>query len=236
MTKETTWLITGSSRGIGLEFVRQLSASPDNIVIATCRSPDTASDLKTVASKAQGTVHIVPLDISNPESIAAIEKSVKNILGDGPLDYLVNNAGILTGLDTAFDFLLEDFIKTMSTNVAGPAKVTEALLPYLERGERPVVLNMGSGVGSITNDSGAKRTIYSMSKAALNMLTYKQAKAKPNIIFLVVDPGWVKTDMGGGSAFLEPAFTVSGQLKLLESITLEQSGKFLRHDGEHVPW
>ncbi|KAH8101079.1 C-factor [Cristinia sonorae] len=236
MTSTRTWLITGSSRGIGLEFVRQLSASPENVVIATCRTPDTAQDLKAIASNAKGNVHIIPLDTSDSSSITAVEKPVKDIIGNGPLDYILNNAAINPGNDTAFEFALEDFIRTMTTNVAGPAQLTQLLLPYLERSSRPVVMNMSTGLASIGIDAGPKCNVYSASKTALNMLTYKQSKAKPNIIFYVVDPGWVKTEMGGDGAYLEPEFTVSNQLKLLHSITLEQSGKFFRYDGSILPW
>jgi len=236
MTEKTTYLISGSSRGIGLEFIRQLSASPSNVVIATCRNPDGAADLKTIAKDAKGTVHIVPLDTSSTDSITAVEKYVKEIVGDGPLDYLLNNAAVNPGFDSPFDISLDDFSSTLAINVLGPAKLAETLLPYLERSKRPVVMNMTSGLASIGLDCGNKCTTYSISKTALNMLTYKQAKEKPNIIFYVVDPGWVKTEMGGEGAFLEPEFSVSNLVKLLTSIKLEQSGKFFKYDGSELPW
>ncbi|THH32793.1 hypothetical protein EUX98_g1382 [Antrodiella citrinella] len=235
MTEKTTYLITGSSRGIGLEFVRQLSASPSNVVIASCRTPDKATDLNAIAKEAKGTVHVVPLDTTSKASISAVETFVKNIVGEGALDYLLNNAAINPGEDSPFGIDEDDFIKTMTTNVFGPAKLAETLLPYLERSKRPVVMNMTTGLSSIGLDCGPKCTTYSVSKTALNMLTYKQSKEKPNIIFYVVDPGWVKTEMGGEGAFLEPEFSVSHLVKLLHTITVEQSRTLLKYDGSALP-
>lgn len=85
-----------TSRGIGLEFVRQLAASPQNLVIASCRNPDAATDLKAIVSEAKGTVHVVPLDVSDLESVKGVEKYVKEIIGEEPLDYLLNNAAIVS--------------------------------------------------------------------------------------------------------------------------------------------
>lgn len=84
-----------SSRGIGLEIVRQLLKSTDNVVLATCRDPDGASDLQKLAATAKGKLHVLPLDTSSMESIAAVRKPVEEILGDDGLDYLLNNAGIV---------------------------------------------------------------------------------------------------------------------------------------------
>ncbi|TCD60729.1 hypothetical protein EIP91_009623 [Steccherinum ochraceum] len=236
MATKTTWLITGTSRGIGLEFVRQLATSAENVVIASCRNPDAATDLKAIVSKAKGTMHVVPLDVGDLESIKGVEKYVKDIIGDEALDYLLNNAGTHPGEADAFNISPETFITAMNTNVLGPAKLAETLLPYLERSQRPVVMNMSSGLGSFGFDLGPICAAYSVSKTALNMITYKQAKAKPNVIFFAVDPGWVKTEMGGEGAQLEPDVSVSGILKLLKSISLQQSGQYFRHDGSTSPW
>ena len=86
-----------SSRGIGLETTRQLLQSPSNVVIATCRSPSTASDLQALARSgdAKGTLHIVPLDTESMESIDTVLKPVEEIVGEGGLDYLLNNAAIV---------------------------------------------------------------------------------------------------------------------------------------------
>ncbi|OSX61329.1 hypothetical protein POSPLADRAFT_1074902 [Postia placenta MAD-698-R-SB12] len=236
MTESTTWLISGTSRGIGLELVRQLVASPSNLVIATCRKPDGASALKALKGSAKGSLHIVSLDTGNEASIRASVKEVDKILAGRGLDYLYNNAAITEGNDSAFEFSYKGLLETLQVNVAGPALMAQVYLPYLERGRRKVIVNTTSGLASIGLDFGAKNATYSVSKTALNMLTYKQAKARPDLIAYVIDPGWVKTDMGGPDAMMEANETVAKQIELAKMVTPKDSGKFYRHDGEQVVW
>jgi len=238
MTETTTWLITGSSRGIGLETTRQLLQSPSNVVIATCRSPSTASDLQALAQGGgvKGKLHVVPLDTADMKSIDAVLKPVEDIVGEGGLDYLLNNAAINVGNDTGFAFSPDDLLRTVNVNVAGPAYLAQTLLPLLERGRKKTIMNMTSGLASIGLDCGPKCMTYSISKTAVNMLTYKQAKARPDFIVICLDPGWVKTEMGGEGAVLEPYESVSNILKVLTNLTPSDSGKFFRNDGSSIPW
>ncbi|KAI0266191.1 NAD-P-binding protein [Gloeopeniophorella convolvens] len=233
----TTWLITGSNRGIGLEIVKQLLASPENIVIATCRKPDAATALKGLETGAAGKLHVVPLDVSDSASIKASAESLKDLLEPQGLDYLINNAGVLEGPDTAFDFNEETFLRTFKANVVGPGLTAQAYLPYLERGSKKTIMNLSSSLGSIgSSNYGRQDSSYCITKTAVNMLTYKQAAARKDIIAFAIDPGWVSTDMGGPNADLKPEVSVAGLLKVITSITPEQSGKFLRYNGEEVPW
>ncbi|KAF8531714.1 NAD-P-binding protein [Gautieria morchelliformis] len=225
-----TWLVTGTSRGMGLELARQIVAGGD-MVFATARSPSAAPALHKLASDSPpGHVHIIQLD--------AAVRSVDALLLNRGLDYLVNNAA-RSGMDFPSTMDPTTFLDTMKANVVGPALVFQAFLPALERSTRPegpVVLNTSSSLGSIGIDYGAKVTSYSISKTALNMLTYKQSKEKPNIIFFVMDPGWVKTDMGGEGAELEIPFTVEQQYKQITGATRKDSGTFKRYNGEILPW
>ena len=92
----TVWLITGANRGLGLELTTQLLAtSPTNEVIATCRNPTSASDLHRLQETAKGRVHVVPLDVSNEQSMRGSVQYVQDILGERGLDYLYNNAAIV---------------------------------------------------------------------------------------------------------------------------------------------
>ncbi|CCM06001.1 uncharacterized protein FIBRA_08244 [Fibroporia radiculosa] len=225
-----------TSRGIGLELVRQLVASPTNIVIATCRSPSKAGALQALRSSAKGELHVVELDTGSETSIRESVPVVAAILGDRGLDYLYNNAGIMEGNDSPFDFSYSGLLQTLQTNVAGPALLAQLYLPYIEKSKRKVIVNVTSGLASIGTDFGEKNATYSVSKTALNMLTYKQAKTRLDLISYVVDPGWVKTDMGGADAAMEVQDTVSRQLKIATSVTSKDSGKFFRHDGEEIPW
>ncbi|EKM57411.1 uncharacterized protein PHACADRAFT_251059 [Phanerochaete carnosa HHB-10118-sp] len=238
MAETTTWLITGSSRGIGLETTRQLLQSPSNVVIATCRSPSTAKDLQALAQSGdvQGKLHILPLDTADMKSIDAVAKPVEDIVGDGGLDYLLNNAAINVGNDSGFAFSPDDLMRTMNVNVAGPGHLAQTLLPLLERGRNKTILNMTSGLGSVGLDCGPKCATYSLSKIAVNMLTYKQAKARPDFVAICLDPGWVKTELGGEGAVLEPAESVSNVLKVLTNLKSSDSGKFFRYDGNTIPW
>ncbi|TFY79838.1 hypothetical protein EWM64_g4173 [Hericium alpestre] len=232
-----TWLITGSSRGIGFEIVRQLLASPSNAVIATCRNPSGASALQELKKTSEGRLHLVQLDANNAESIQASVSEAEKILGSRGLNYLVNNAGVVHGKDTAFAMTAKDVTDTFITNVVGPMLVSQAYLPLLDKAERKVIMNVSSGYGSIgRQESGKLVAAYSISKAALNMLVTKQAQERPDIISYVINPGWVKTDMGGKEGKLEPEESVRQQLKVATSATLESTGKFFDYDGSLLEW
>ncbi|OSX61335.1 hypothetical protein POSPLADRAFT_1047550 [Postia placenta MAD-698-R-SB12] len=234
----STWLITGSSRGLGLEIVRQLIRSPANLVIATCRNPAAATALQALRGDSKGPLHVVPLDVSDPDSIRSSVKTVEDILGDQGLDYLYNNAGISPGIEPAFDFEYSDLLETLKINIAAPALISQVYLPLVEKSNRKVIINVSSGLGSIGLDRGSVYSAYSVTKAGLNMLTYKQAKAKPDLIVITLAPGWTKTGeyMGGPNAVLEPYQSVEGQLKVVTGLTPQDSGKFFDYTGEILPW
>ncbi|OCH93967.1 NAD-P-binding protein [Obba rivulosa] len=240
MSTAHTWLVTGSSRGIGLELVRQLLEDPSNVVIAACRNPDGATALQALreSDTAKGELHVVGLDVSDETSIRGSVKAVEQILGEGRgLDYLVNNAAVHNGDDSAFAISSEAFTRIFQTNVVGPALMGEVYLPYLLKSTRKVIVNTSSGLGSISLcQYGPRSTTYAVTKAALNMLTNKQAKARPELIVISLCPGWVKTDMGGKAAELEPHDSISGILKVVTSLGPKDSGKFYRYNGEEWPW
>ncbi|KAI0823502.1 C-factor [Trametes gibbosa] len=236
MTEVRTWLITGTSRGIGLELSRQLLADPTNVVVAACRTPDKATALHALKDGAKGTLHIVTLDVTDDASIRSSRAAVEAALGDRGLDYLYNNAAVNEANDTAFGLDGAVAVRTFQANVVGPALVAQTFLPLLDRGARKVIVNMSTGLASIGMPGGPKCASYSISKTALNMLTYKQKAERPDITTIVLDPGWVKTDMGGEGAVLEPEFSVSNILKVVTSLTTKDSGKFFRYNGEEIPW
>ncbi|KAG6375957.1 hypothetical protein JVT61DRAFT_2834 [Boletus reticuloceps] len=231
----TTWLITGASRGLGLETARQLLQTPTNTVFGTCRSPSTATELAALVSS-PGTLYIVKLDVTDEASIKAAADEVFKLLNGAGLDYVLNNAGINRGDDLAFNFEPSALSDMMATNALGPALVSRYLLPAIERSDRRVIMNMTSRLASIGSDYGTIDTCYCMSKIALNMLTYKQAREHPDLIPIVLEPGWVKTDMGGPGAETEPAESVAGTLKVLRGLTKENAGKFFSYKGNEVPW
>jgi NAD(P)-dependent dehydrogenase (short-subunit alcohol dehydrogenase family) len=233
-----TYLITGANRGLGLEFVRQItSASPNNTVIACVRSlQGELDDLKSLASSKSDKVHIVECDTSSVSSIKKAGEEISTLVSDGQLHYLLNNAGInsVSG-QTALTINPEDLHKHIDTNVIGPSELFKALQKHLDKGS--VVLNMSSGLGSVGKGI-VKCTTYAVSKAALNMLTVHQAEVlkEKSAVAIVMDPGWVQTRMGGEGAILTPEESIGGMLKVLHSVTLEESGRFYQYDGKTVLW
>ena len=150
--------------------------------------------------------------------------------------YLINNAGINSNPGrTALDVLPEEIMTHIEVNVVGPAEVVKAMEPYLGKGS--VVLNMTSGLGSIGKGM-FKHTAYAISKGALNMLTAHQADELKGrgVRVIVMDPGWVKTRMGGSEAMIEAKESIGGMLKVLKKNGLEDTGSFYQYDGEIVPW
>ncbi|KAI1797659.1 C-factor [Ganoderma leucocontextum] len=237
MANTTTWLLTGANRGIGLELTRQLLTVPTNIVVATCRNPDGATELHALKDNANGTLHIAPIDVSSEPSIRNSLPLVQAALGEnGAIDILYNNAAINEGNDQSSNTEPEVLMRTMQVNVVGPMLLSQVYLPLLEKGNKKTIVNMSSGLASIGLNAGDKSTSYSISKTALNMLTYKQKAERPDFTTVVVDPGWVKTALGGEGAQLEPEFSASHIIKLVTSLKNEDSGKFFRYDGSAIPW
>ncbi|KAF2271280.1 NAD(P)-binding protein [Westerdykella ornata] len=235
-----TYFLTGANRGIGLEFVRQLSSNPANVIIAAVRSlSQDHSDLSSLSDSAKN-VHIIECEVSSQDSLSALPFRIAEILSKtgSNLDYLFNVAGInATSSDTSLSISPESLHHHMDVNVLGPAKIVESLAQYLAPGA--VVMNMSSGLGSMTVAlSTPKCCTYSISKAALNMLTLHQARdlKRQHVIVICMDPGWVKTRMGGKGAMVEPEVSISGMLEVIGGLKQEDSGKYYRFDGAIVPW
>jgi NAD(P)-dependent dehydrogenase (short-subunit alcohol dehydrogenase family) len=228
-------LVTGASRGIGFEFVRQLLARGDR-VYAGCRKPPHANALNKLAFAHPGHLTILPLDVAKPASIVEFAREL-GIVTD-KLDALINNAGVLVPGERFGELDAKALDEAFRTNAAGPLLVTQALTPYLERGERATVLNIGSALGSIAQRDGFSTPSYAISKAALNMATRLSAHAlaERGITVLVASPGWVRTAMGGAQAEIEPAEAVKALLRLLDSATPERSGGFFDSSGDPIPW
>ena len=237
-----TYAITGSNRGLGLEFVRQLSApGTANTIVAAVRSLSAElDDLRALASKSSsGTkIHILECDTGSLASISAFGSAVSKLLDGKQLDVLLNNAGInAVPNQTSLDLGEKDVLTHIQINVLGPAKTTEALSPLLGNGS--VVVNMTSGLGSCARSKKApKCAAYSISKAAVNMLTVHNASdlRGMGVRAICMDPGWVKTRMGGEGAVLEPEESIGGMLRTIERVGEGDSGKFYTYTGEEVPW
>jgi NAD(P)-dependent dehydrogenase (short-subunit alcohol dehydrogenase family) len=225
-------VITGANRGIGLELVKQCVARGDS-VIAGVRDPGKATDLSSLQKKHSSSLTVLALDVSNDSSVREFASQVK-----GPVDGLINNAGVMGKTQDLEKIDFEDALRTFSINALGPLRVTRALLPNLREGQGKKVLHITSGMGSIgDNDSGGYYG-YRMSKAALNMASRSLAAdlRGEGILSAVINPGWVQTDMGGRGAPTNVTESVTGILKQFDSMTQEQSGEFLDHQGKSWPW
>lgn len=234
-----TYFITGANRGIGLEFVRQLISQPKTTIIAGVRS--TSNDLTDLSAlNKHKNMDIIECDVSSLDSLSSLSFRVAEILSrtGSNLDFILNIAGInATSSDTSLTLTPESLQNHMQTNVFGPAKIVQDLERYLSRGA--TVLNMTSGLGSLTVATGmTKCCTYSMSKAALNMLTLHQSRdlKSKRVKVVCMDPGWVKTRMGGKGAMIEVEVAVGSMLEVVRGLKDGDSGKFLRYDGAIVPW
>jgi NAD(P)-dependent dehydrogenase (short-subunit alcohol dehydrogenase family) len=221
-----TYLVTGASRGLGAEFVRQLREQGHSVVAAV-RDPDSARD----ATRAGATV--TRLDVDRPDTFDAFAGGL-----DAPVDVLVHNAGIAAGGASLGSLTADAMERVFRTNVFGPALLTKALLPRLRQGTRKLVVHVSSGLGSLASTPGGFSYAYCASKSALNMLTVLLHQELSGSGFTVVslDPGWNRTDMGGAAAPLDPAVTVRSMVAMLERLGPGDSGKFLGWDGLGRQW
>lgn len=220
-------LITGANRGLGLEFARQYKQAGWQ-VIGTARKPDAATELQELGVK------VVQLDVTDAESVARMAEEL-----DGQaLDLLINNAGILPAQDTLAGADIETVAWTLDVNTLGPMRVTQALLPNLSAGAGKTIVSISSGLGSLELNSDGRFYGYRESKAALNMFTRSLAAdlRDDGFIVIVMDPGWVQTDMGGPSAPLTPEQSITGVRAVIDGLTAEDTGTFKKHNGEAVPW
>jgi NAD(P)-dependent dehydrogenase (short-subunit alcohol dehydrogenase family) len=218
-----TAFVTGASRGIGREFVRQYRAAGWR-VIASCRDP--------VGSGLDG--EMLPLDVADPGSVAAVGKA----LAGETIDLLINNAGISGRRDYEVGSIPFDaWEEILRVNTLGPLRVAEALLEPVERSERRLMVFITSGLGSIAQ-AGGHFYLYGSSKAALNRAVKSLSfDLRPRRIgCLLLHPGWVRTDMGGAGASIGVEASVSGMRQVIDRWTLAKTGAFLDHTGRTIPW
>jgi NAD(P)-dependent dehydrogenase (short-subunit alcohol dehydrogenase family) len=229
----STVLVTGANRGIGLEFVRQYAADGAR-VLACARVPGEAKELVGLAAKSNGRVTVHPLEVSSAASVTHLQQELDGV----PIDILINNAGVYGGdHQTAHDLDFEAWSRTLAVNTIAPVRLLLALLPNLKKGKEKKAIAITSGMGSTSRHDGAS-LIYRSSKAALNNAMHGLALAlrAEGTIVVMFHPGWVKTDMGGGNASLNPDVSVAAQRKLIAALTPADTGRYLAYDGNEIPW
>ncbi|KAM3870258.1 C-signal [Diretmus argenteus] len=249
-------LVTGASRGLGLQIVNSLATggfSPGKIIAAT-RSPEAAQELQKL-SETHPNIHVIALDVVSQESIEEAVEVVGQLVQDKGLNCLINNAGINVVADfqtVTAEMMMENF----RTNSVAPLMITKAFLPLLKQAssrggaggaggmgiQRAAVINVSSLMGSIEHNWGERAKLkwipYRTSKTALNMVSRSMAvDLEPDrILCMAIHPGWVRTDMGGPEAPLSPEQSISSILSVIGGLTEKDHGSFLNYTGEPLPW
>ena len=232
---ERVALVTGANRGLGFETARQLLAKGLVVVLAGRDAAALERARRTLGEEEQRRAIALQMDITRAETIAAAQRTVIEQVGS--VDVLVNNAAVLLGeTDGVLSIPADDYRQTFETNLFGAIEVCRAFVPEMARAGYGRVVNVSSGAGQLATMS-SYAPAYSMSKAALNAFTRILAATyrSSGVLANVVDPGWVRTDMGGRSA---PRSPQQGADTIVWLATLPDggpTGKFF-HDRRAIEW
>ena len=223
----TTIMITGASRGLGLEFARQFY-SEECRVIATCRNPKKANELNSI-----GDIDVHSLDVTDDKSVANLADKLR---GEN-IDILINNAGVIGQRDGFGSLDYDIWAETMDTNVFGPMRVAEAFRDNVMNSEKKQMIFITSRMGSIT-EAVPNAYVYRSSKAALNMAVkcLSVELEQQGLIAVLFHPGHVQTDMGGQAAPVTPQKSIEGMKNQIVALTHDDNGRFLSYDGHQIPW
>ncbi len=229
----STVLITGANRGIGLALARGYLGEGWR-VYACCRDPYQAQDLKALQAEAGDRLAIHRLDVTDGREVAKLARD----LAEESIDLLINNAGV-SGPRNGFgqtDF--DRWQPVFAVNTFAPLRVAEGLVEQVARGERKLIVNISSKMGSIGANVDSDSIIYRASKTALNQVSkcLAMALAPRGITVILFHPGWVSTDMGGSKAPITPADSAAGIRAVIEGVTAEDNGRFFNYDGAELPW
>ena len=218
----STVLIIGASRGIGLEFVRQYREAGER-VIATARDDAGLERLRALGAEP------LRLDVGQPTSVSALSWQL-----DGEkLDVALYVAGVIDRASATSPPTQPTFDRVMHTNVMGAMQVIPQVLPLVEEAGG-VFGALSSAMSQIGSVPGSNSWLYRVSKAALNMAVSSARFDYPKARLVVLDPGWVQTDMGGGGAPLTAEASVRGLRAVLASVTPEDNGRLIHHDGRRA--
>ncbi|EXJ91482.1 hypothetical protein A1O3_00030 [Capronia epimyces CBS 606.96] len=235
-----SYLITGTSRGLGLTLATILAARPEDqvrFIVAAARTKTPA--LEALINKYPSRIAFVELEVTSQESIDAAVVKVKQVLGpssNGGIDILINNAGIMP-FNPSGIFEATDLMHVLNVNVNGVQLVSAAFLPLLRLGSQKLIFNISSVLGSIElfpRFAVFPVSTYKVSKAALNALTVQWSLdlSKSDFTVVAASPGWLRTDLGTDQADLSVEEGANGILEILKGITKADTGKFF---DIHVP-
>ncbi len=228
-----TVLITGTNRGLGLEFVQQYLDAGWR-VIATARAPQHAESLQALREQFGEQLSLYSLDVSSGES----RKELAKAIGDQPIHLLINNAGVHGGWGQLGHLDEAAWLECLHVNSVAPIKLVEMLRANLVNAEHATVGIISSKMGSVEDNTSGGSYIYRSSKAALNAAAKSLAVdlAGEKIKVVILHPGWVRTDMGGPHGLIDTHASISGMRRVLTNLTWEQCGSFIAYDGTVIPW
>ena len=238
-----TVFITGANRGIGLEFAKQYAAKGWR-VIATHRRDKTPETLSALSSAYPDLVVVQRMDVTDHAMIDAVAEKYQG----EPIDILLNNAGVVGAIDwqeeQMFGTLDHSLFETfMRTNVQGPLKISEAFLEHVTVSEHKRIIAISSAAGSFGYGAASwpGSTYYKSSKAALNMVMALIATSTKDdgIIVACLSPGTVQVEKLKDYDFpgmIQPEESISNMIRVIEGLTLEDTGSFFQHTGEPLPW
>ena len=221
-------VVTGANRGIGAEWVNQLLEKGWTVYAGYRKNLDKLEHVS------DSNLFIHQLDVQSNQSVVNFCNQV-----EGPIDLLVNNAGVGDGRWQKLEDIDDKWsLDVLDINAIGPVRMVQALYGKMSHDKLTKVAMISSLMGSIDDCKSGRSYAYRASKSALNMFTMamKNEAKENNITFAILHPGWVKTDMGGSLAPVTMFESVDGMMKVLESQTLENSGRFIQFDGEILPW
>jgi NAD(P)-dependent dehydrogenase (short-subunit alcohol dehydrogenase family) len=228
-------MITGASRGIGLECARQF-AERGWRVYATCRDPFEAGELRRLDEQLDH-ISMHRLDVTDPAQVATLARG----LPTAKIDVLLHNAGVWLDMDATLrigKLRFEDWEETFQVNVLGAARVTDAMIEQVARSERRLVVGITSDMGCVSNITSPGSYAYRASKAGLNAVLHGMAHElkRRDVGVLLLHPGWVRTAMGGDSAALSPAESIKGMIARIDEFTMEKTGKIYSYNGRELKW
>ena len=223
-----TVFITGANRGIGLSLAQNFAAAGFN-VIGTARKPEQATALKETGARVE------QLDVTDQASVDAMAQHMT----ETPIDILINNAGIKGGESKDMASLDVDNMEwVLNVNTLGPVRVMKALFPNVQSGERKMVVNISSTMGSIERNTWGCCAGYRASKSALNSInkTFAADFGKQGVTFVVMHPGYVQTDMNEGQGNITPDQSGAGLMNVITGLDASDNGKFYDWQGNELPW
>lgn len=230
----STILITGCSRGLGYELARQFPEHGDR-VYATCRNPDKADKLHAAAAASGGLLTVHRMDIGDMDSVRACKAEI----GDTPIDILINNAGVWGGLATqVFENMdYENWAYEVNIMMMGPWRVVQTFWPNVLASREKKIVTMTSQVAAHSYQKIVGYS-YAAAKAGLNrlMTALAREKADTGVTIVLLHPGWIRTDMAGAVADIDPPDAGAMNIERIKSMTHADNGKWLKWTGDMHEW